>query len=223
MGYLYRYGRAGVMVDKEKASYWFYRAAERGNSTAMVNLGQMYYRGETRVGTNDEEAVRWFGQASLRGVLQAKLNLAKCYCDGRGVVCDYGCAVRLASEVYETGDVASSKLLGELYYTGGPCLSADPIKAVGYFEEVLNRANKTTASGRDIVRDQREIDRVCNLTRLWLARAYIEGRGVARDLDRADKFIQETQKCQDASVVDLRKEVRKELEFARIPTKDPGT
>ena len=42
LGGVYFHGRLNQEVDFEKAAYWFLKAAEQGNATAISDIGNMY-------------------------------------------------------------------------------------------------------------------------------------------------------------------------------------
>nr|WP_267405621.1 tetratricopeptide repeat protein [Gilliamella sp. B3976] len=66
LGILY-YEGDGVDVNKEKAIYWYTKAAEQGGRKAQNNLGVMYQQGEG-VKKNIALAKKYFKQACSLGL-----------------------------------------------------------------------------------------------------------------------------------------------------------
>jgi len=66
----YSYGES-MSWDKEKALYWYEKAAAQGHKAAQFKTGCMYYKGE---GTkrNKEKALYWFEQAAAQGDKRAQ-------------------------------------------------------------------------------------------------------------------------------------------------------
>ncbi|MDR0355461.1 MAG: sel1 repeat family protein, partial [Deltaproteobacteria bacterium] len=56
----------GTEVDREKAVYWYKKAAEQGDARAQHNLGLSYYNGEG-VAEDRDLAKRWLTEAADRG------------------------------------------------------------------------------------------------------------------------------------------------------------
>ena len=52
----------GVEENKEKALYWYTKAADNGDTQAMHNLGVMYYKGDG-IEKNSDLAKKYFEQA----------------------------------------------------------------------------------------------------------------------------------------------------------------
>jgi TPR repeat protein len=59
----YSYTMLGNKVDYKKSSYWYLQAAERGNASAMGNLGGAYLNGNG-VTLNEEKGVYWIQRAA---------------------------------------------------------------------------------------------------------------------------------------------------------------
>jgi uncharacterized protein len=71
-------------VDYRNARRWYRRAAELGDTFAMINIGDMYLNG-TGVDRDHREARFWFKQAARLGDPQAQIRVAQLYEHGRGV------------------------------------------------------------------------------------------------------------------------------------------
>ena len=68
----------GVPQDYRKAHKWLKKAAEEGNTTAMVNLGRLYEQG-LGVAQDFDKALEWFQKAGGAGNRDAKINFRRLY------------------------------------------------------------------------------------------------------------------------------------------------
>jgi TPR repeat protein len=73
LGYCFDGGR-GVRRSRERALFWYRKAASKGDGSAANNIGTVY-RDEGR----PRLAARWFQKAVSLGATDALLNLAKLY------------------------------------------------------------------------------------------------------------------------------------------------
>ena len=119
----YRQGKA-VTKDPTQAIAWFTKAAERGCTVSMLNLGDMYTKGEG-VSRNDAEAMKWYRNAreALRksadaGETYAMLTLADLLQGARGGPKDDAGACRLFASAANKGNATGMVRLGYCYYTG---------------------------------------------------------------------------------------------------------
>ncbi|MFQ6938687.1 MAG: tetratricopeptide repeat protein [Oscillospiraceae bacterium] len=81
LGWMFLKGK-GVAQDTEKALALFRNAAERGNSIAMVNLGNYYEFAEKQ---DDKHAVYWYRKAADSGDEKGLFNYANMLHHGRGI------------------------------------------------------------------------------------------------------------------------------------------
>ncbi|MCX8613920.1 sel1 repeat family protein, partial [Gilliamella sp. B3773] len=81
------YQRIGV-GNKEKAIYWYTKAAEQGLVEAQYYLALMYNMGYVvnshLVGIDNDKALYWFTKAAEQGFLEAQYKLALMYVDDTG-------------------------------------------------------------------------------------------------------------------------------------------
>ena len=82
LGQLYETG-VGVPQDLAQAQVWYRRAADRGNTYAMQNLGFLLAAG-TDGRTDYPAAIPWFRQAADFGVRDSQYNLAVILAWGMG-------------------------------------------------------------------------------------------------------------------------------------------
>ena len=67
LGYFYNNG-VGVQQNIEAALYWTHKAAEKGDSQAMYNLGDIYEHRKR----DEKNAQLWFKKAAAKGHKEAK-------------------------------------------------------------------------------------------------------------------------------------------------------
>jgi len=66
----------GVRYDREKANYWFAKAAEQGDADAQYNIAIMHADGQG-VPKDEAKAAEWYKKAAAQGHAKAKERLAK--------------------------------------------------------------------------------------------------------------------------------------------------
>jgi len=95
----------------------FREAANAGDASSMIKLGEMYTAGEI-VKRNDVEAVRWYRRAADAGDPRGMLYLGGMYSLGTGVPQDYRTAARWFQEAADGGNPSAMFDLGWLYEKG---------------------------------------------------------------------------------------------------------
>ena len=83
MGQLYGRGE-GVPIDKNEATKWYLKAAEKGHTEAQFYMGYRYAHGKG-VTQSYTEAVKWFSKAAEKGNPDAMHGLGELYLKGTGV------------------------------------------------------------------------------------------------------------------------------------------
>jgi len=123
LGYSYERGSERVAEDKEKAVWWYTKAAEQGHSGAQNNLGACYEHGDG-VGKNKKKAVKWYRRAADQGHSGAQNNLGSCYERGKGVEEDSCCsdrkkkAVKWYTKAAKQGHIGAQRNLAACYEEG---------------------------------------------------------------------------------------------------------
>lgn len=133
LGVWYDFGDYGFSRNYEMARYWYRRAAEGGDRSAMTNLAYMYAHGNG-VPVDGETAVAWYERAAALGCRKAMGNLAYLYLAGIFVEKDAAKAVRLYEEAVK--DEADSECY--LYdlatcYESGEGVSQDVGRALALY------------------------------------------------------------------------------------------
>ncbi|GAQ85887.1 Extracellular protein SEL-1 and related proteins [Klebsormidium nitens] len=133
---LYYWGARGITRDHRKAFSWFLKAAEAGELTSMVQIGQMYGRG-VGVQQNSQEAVSWFEKAETAAAAsaagteipqvraafeaaagQAQNGLGYMHAHGAGMEKNYTKALALFGQAARKGLPEGSYNLGVMHLNG---------------------------------------------------------------------------------------------------------
>ena len=72
----------GIKQDKQKAFYWYTKAAEQGYLYAQYNLANMYYEKGNGTKQDKQKAFYWYTKAAEQGYAEAQYNLAIMYYQG---------------------------------------------------------------------------------------------------------------------------------------------
>lgn len=162
-------------LDAAAASKWneaykeFKQSAERGNSSAQVNLGNLYMKG-LGVEQSYLQALKWYEKAALLGnpVGQAKMGILYYY--GLGVSEDPAKAVEWFIRAADQGDAEAALVLAQLYL-GGEGINRNPKEAY-LWSSVAAELGKSDATGlrAELARELSPRDLEETLTRLsaWL-------------------------------------------------------
>lgn len=112
----YRYG-INREVNLRKAGSIYYHLAKKGNTAAMVKLGDMYIKGE---GTeqNSQLAYKWFYKAATAGNSNGMCRLARMYQTGDGVKQNFKKAFTYYDQAARKGNPHGCYGAGYLLYKG---------------------------------------------------------------------------------------------------------
>lgn len=108
-----------IAPDKEKAAYWYTKAAEQGIAEACFKIGEMYHEGEG-VFQDQGKAIEWLSKAANTNYAPALSLLGKMYLLGWGVTQDTERGLELyikAAGYDEEGDIRLE--LADKYLNGG--------------------------------------------------------------------------------------------------------
>jgi len=127
-------------VEQKTALKWFTAASEKGDATALTQLGFMYSKGG-EIGKPDfVKAVECFQAASEKGDIGAKFALGQCYVEGRGVTRDETRGVELLRVAADGGDSRAMDILGTCY-TRGTGVKTDFAEAFRLFTRAAEMGN----------------------------------------------------------------------------------
>jgi serine/threonine protein kinase/TPR repeat protein len=130
-----------IVSDPSAAVNWYRKAADKGQTAAMVALGNLASRGVASL--QPEESARWFQMASDKGSVRAKVYLAECYQMAHsGVERDYDKAFQLLNEALNldsTDERALEKLA--ISYERGYGTPPDTRKAVSLMKQSADLGN----------------------------------------------------------------------------------
>ncbi|MCH9047848.1 MAG: SEL1-like repeat protein [Proteobacteria bacterium] len=96
------------------------QAADRGDISAISNLGFMYVKG-IGVEQNEKDGVMWYRKAGGLGHLTSQFNLGVMYAKGRGVEQNYVESLKWYKMAAEQGDLTAQATLGMMFAKGIGC------------------------------------------------------------------------------------------------------
>ena len=99
--------------DYAKAREWYEKAADKGDASAMVNLGVLYANGHG-VAQDYAKAREWYEKAADKGDASAMPNLGLLYHNGQGVAQDYAKAREWYEKAADKGDASAKAHLEKL-------------------------------------------------------------------------------------------------------------
>lgn len=115
----------------------FSNEAQKGDSTALFNLGLMYSRGQG-CHQNNIKAAEFYNRAAALGNLKAQLNLANMYLKGNGIPEDISKAAILYELTASKGNIKSQYNLGVMYLNGDNFIQSYS-KAIYYLEKAASQ------------------------------------------------------------------------------------
>lgn len=99
--------------SRDKALYWFEKAAKRGHKASQVKVGGMNQQyGEY------EKAIYWYNKAAKQGNIYAQKQLGILYCDKKGGAKNRDKGSYWFTKAAEQGDISTQLMLVKLYQTG---------------------------------------------------------------------------------------------------------
>ena len=146
----------GKALNYEKAAYWYLKAAEQGNGSAMNNLANCYKHGNG-VEKDSIKAVEWYKKSAQQGAPWAQHNLAICYEKGEGVRRNYRSAIKWYTKAAEQGAVLSQFNLAACYEEGQG-VEKDIRKAIYWYNEAAKQGSRSALKKLEILRKKREDD-----------------------------------------------------------------
>jgi TPR repeat protein len=101
--------------EDDEARKWLMKAAQRGDSSAMTDLGDNYRRARFGGPPDFAAAREWFEKAAERGNAAAMFQLGFAYDAAQGVPRDYGIARGWYEKAAERGYAAAKRNIGFMY------------------------------------------------------------------------------------------------------------
>lgn len=151
----------GTPVNHVEAAGWFAKAAESGDSFAMVSLGAFHQYGMEGIPQNEKTAFDWYSKAAATGDPEGIYQLALCHDQGRGVKKDQILGNRMLEELTKEGHTGAMIRLAENYESGvgvpadrNTCIQLLTLAAeAGNVQAMLNLAGRYE-TGNKVERDQ---------------------------------------------------------------------
>jgi TPR repeat protein len=218
LGWLYLNGY-GVEKDQEKAEDYFQKAANLGQTAAMVNLGNIAEDAQEY-----EAAYIWYRRAYMMGDPAGQFNYANMYNWGWYVEQDYGFAFRNFLELAGDGYLDAIFYVGH-YLQEGLGVNKDEEAAFHWFErgEELEDPSCTTELGRcyglglGVEKDEKKgleyylkgTERGDALAYANVGYCYESGQGTAKNMRLARKYYKEGAELGEEHCLEAMKRLRK--------------
>ena len=177
-------------------------AAQQGDASAQLALGQMYIAGEV-VLPDVQAAADWYAKSAAQGNAQAAYELAQLYLSGEQLPRDVDGGLSYLKLSAEKGYSAAQYMLGRLYQTGAENLEPNPVQAVFWWiqaaaqddadaQNALNDAQNQTPEIYEQARHMNDLRRAAlqgdGQAALTLARVYQIGQPLAQNTDAASSY-----------------------------------
>jgi serine/threonine protein kinase/TPR repeat protein len=159
-------------TDPADSLKWLIAAGNRGQTEAMVTVGQMLASGRGVHAADLTEAAVWFSKAAEHGDPAGMYALAECHLFGKGVAKDPRRAVELLTAASALNNPRAMNLLGDVYRKGVP----------GVIEPNFSESVKLFSRSQELG----FLDAQGNLGVL-----YIYGQGVPKDESKAFALFQD--------------------------------
>ena len=105
--------------NKYQAVAWLEKAARKGNTSAIRNLGYFYHKGDLGLTQSDTKSNELYALAAEKGNAQARYSLGYHYYLGRGdLAIDFNRCVELWVQSADQGDVVAQAALAYIYRLG---------------------------------------------------------------------------------------------------------
>ena len=157
-----------VLIDNEKAVFWYRKAAEQGNSSAQYSLGRMFDYG-CGVPEDKQEAAIWYRKAAEQGDGNAQNDLGVMYLTGEGVPEDKSEAIFWLQKAAEQGVALAQNNLG-IRYLNGDGVPQEMSQAAIWFRKAAEQGLATAQYN--------------------LGARYLNGEGVPQDKSEAVSWFQ---------------------------------
>jgi Sel1 repeat len=117
LGLYYDKGFGGAPQDYEKALYWYHKAIEKGNTSAMFGISDLYKDGNG-VEQDYSKSLEWLYKAADAGASFAFIQLGRAYKEGKIVTRDYNIAFKFFKISSDQGNTYATHEIGIFYLLG---------------------------------------------------------------------------------------------------------
>lgn len=160
------------------------KAAKKGSTDAMAELGDMYYYG-IGVDENNDEAFKWYTQAAKHNNEKGIRQLANCYQCGYGTERNLNEAIRLLTILGNKGNVDAMRSLAYIYRSSMKEFSA-PSDTVSYDEDFEAAFPEESFMWMRKAADAGDYDSM-----LEVGSCYEKGFGVKQSYDEAVRWYEQ--------------------------------
>ncbi|MBS1372262.1 MAG: sel1 repeat family protein [Lentisphaeria bacterium] len=134
LGRCYEYGRNNL----KQARQWYIKAAENGNSDAMIKAAMFIAKRRGGGEKNPQMVMEYIQKAIAAGNPDGKALLASFYLEGRK---DIEKGIMLAKESAELKSPLGQMISGEIYFRGAGSVKRDENKALEFFQLSSDQGN----------------------------------------------------------------------------------
>ncbi len=144
-------GKKLMQSEPTEGLRWMIKAAEAGQTQAMVLAGLMLSNGKGVPRPELENAAQWFQKAADRNDIDGIFSLADCYLNGKGVKRDAKRAAGLLTVASNLGDDRAMDWLADMYRKGNGVPASDPKKAFELYTEAVKLGNLNAQGGLGVM------------------------------------------------------------------------
>ncbi len=198
----------GTEIDMSQAIELWSQAASAGSADAAQKIGECYFLG-IGLKKDKQSAFQWYNKAHELGSSEATYLLGTFYYNGEGVEKDVDKAIELWTKAADAGNARAQETLGIFYFEGTEVhrnmlfavkylkMAADQGRAKAAFyaglccekSYGLSMEDYVSAAYYYMVAADAEIPEA----QARLANLYIEGKGVEKNIDRANYWLKQAQ------------------------------
>ena len=134
LGRCYEYGKN----DNISAREWYIKAADNGNSDAMIKAAMFIAKRRGGGKRNPQLVMEYIRKAIAAGNADGKALLASYYLEGRK---DIKKGIQLSKEASDAGSPLGQMLMGGIYMIGMGNIEKDELKAIELFQSSSDQGN----------------------------------------------------------------------------------
>ncbi|PKK65004.1 kinase-like protein [Rhizophagus irregularis] len=141
LGNLYEEGTARTNVDLKKAFYWYEKAANNGNSSALYHLGKCYQFGKG-IEKNPSKAFEIYKKSAEQENINAQFLIGRCYYRGIGTDIDHVKAFELFKIAAEEGNYSRAQNNFGFLHENGIGTKKDLEKAFHWYHKAAENGHE---------------------------------------------------------------------------------